>query len=154
MTRSEKTFGFLLVAIIGAWGCAKNPTDGSTGKNSSLEAKAQRLEEDFRAAASARDQFRQKLNTTEEKLATAESRNAQLQSQYDETRVQRDGLRADLQTRTTERDALATQYESFRMNIKNLLGKAESALANPATAPPVAVSSQPATPEGGSALRN
>ena len=53
MTRSLKTIGFLLVAVVGAWGCSKVPTGNA--ENPSLEAKAQRLEEDFRAAAAARD---------------------------------------------------------------------------------------------------
>ena len=125
MTRSEKVIGFILVLVVGVWGCAKGPDSAAVGKNTSLEAKAQRLEEDFRAAAAARDQFKQKLLAAEEKLTAAETRATQLASE-------RDRLTTDLQ-------AMAGQYESFRKNLKALIGQAETALANPAAAPPVTV---------------
>ena len=83
MTRSAKVMGFLLVAVVGLWGCAKGPDSANTAKNTSLEAKAQRLEEDFRAAAAARDQFKQKLLATEEKLAASETRATQLSTERD-----------------------------------------------------------------------
>ena len=137
MTRTEKVIGFLLVLTAGVWGCAKAPTAG-TGKNTSLEAKAQRLEEDFRAAAAARDQFRQKLLAAEEKLAAAQSREKQLTAE-------RDSLKTDLQ-------AMTGHYESFRTNLKSLIGQAESALANPSGAPPVTVGVH--TPSGGVGARN
>jgi chromosome segregation ATPase len=152
MSRSEKVIGVLVVALVGAWGCSKNPGEsaGAGGRNPSLEAKAQRLEEDFRAAAAARDQFRQRLQVAEERLTSAESRAAQLQTQYDETKTaltstttERDTLRSDLKTRTTERDNLSAQYEAFRKNLKSLLGQAETSLGLPST-PPVTVGTQPA----------
>jgi hypothetical protein len=124
MTRLEKVIGFVIVLAAGVWGCAKAPTAG-TGKNTSLEAKAQRLEEDYRAAAAARDQFRQKLLATEEKLAVAESRAKQLTSE-------RDTLKTDLQTMTGH-------YDTFRTNLKALIGQAENALANPSSMPPITV---------------
>ncbi len=153
MTRSEKILGFVLVALVGAWGCAKTSESAGASKNPSLEAKAQRLEEDFRAAAASRDQFRQKLTEAEERLATAETRTSQLQTQFEEARGQRDTLKVDLQVRTTERDNLATQYDGFRKNLKNLLGQAENALGTPSN-PPVQVGSQPPSSELGAALRN
>jgi len=159
MTRSHKVLGFLIVAVAGVWGCAKSPAENATtSKNPSLEAKAQRLEEDFRTAASARDQYRQKLLAAEERLQAAENRTSQLQSQLDETRTaltamagERDAVKLDLKTRTTERDNVAVQFDSFRKNLKNLIGQAESALANPT--PPVTVGAQQPA-ETGAALRN
>ncbi len=161
MTRSQKIVGFLVVTLAGAWGCAKVPTgNAGSGKNPSLEAKAQRLEEDFRAAAAARDQFRQKLLAAEEKLAAAETQTTQWQAQFEESRTaltsattERDNLRTELKSRTTERDNLAVQFDSFRKNIRNLLGQAENALASPNT-PPVAVGAQIVPAAEGSALRN
>jgi hypothetical protein len=143
MTRCEKVIGFLVVAVVGVWGCAKMPDSSGTGKNTSLEAKAQRLEQDLHASAAARDQFRQKLTATEEKLAIAETRATQLA-------VERDTLKNDLQVMTGH-------YESFRKNLKALIGQAETALANPSgtpATPPVTVGVQ--TPEGepGSGVRN
>jgi chromosome segregation ATPase len=140
MTRSEKVMGFLLVAVVGLWGCAKGPESANAAKNTSLEAKAQRLEEDFRAAAAARDQFKQKLLATEEKLAASETRATQLTTE-------RDTLKTDLQ-------AMTGHYESFRKNLKALIGQAESALANPSSTPPVTVGVQTQSGEPGSGLRN
>jgi chromosome segregation ATPase len=160
MNRSHKALGFVLVLLVGAWGCSKVPTTAADEKNPSLEAKAKRLEEDFRAAAAARDQFRQKLVAMEEKLASAESRATQLQNQFEESRsafasasLERETLKTDLKARTTERDNLATQYDTFRKSIKNLLGQAETTLNGPTspTVPAVSVST-PATT--GAALSN
>jgi hypothetical protein len=140
MTRAEKVMGFLLVSVAGLWGCAKVPDSAGAAKNTSLEAKAQRLEEDFRAAAAARDQFKQKLLAAEEKLAASETRATQLATE-------RDTLKADLQVMTGH-------YESFRKNLKALLGQAESALANPGGAPTVTVGVQTPDAEPGSGVRN
>src|SRR5262245_48734062 len=121
MARSHKMLGFLLVVLVGAWGCSKSPGGSAEAeKNPSLEAKAKRLEEDFRAAASARDQFRLKWLASEEKLVAAETKAGQFQAQLDQTRAtlatttaERDGVKA-------ERDALSGQYDEFRKGIKNL----------------------------------
>ena len=129
MKRTNKIIGFLLVALVGAWGGAKVPTTiAGADKNPSREAKVQRLEEDFRAAAAARDQFRLKMLAAEEKLTAAENKAGQLQKSFDETKTA-------LAATTTERDNLAAQYETFRKNIKTLLGQAENALNSPASPP-------------------
>ena len=138
MTRGEKIIGFILVLAAGVWGCAKAP-ESAGGKGASIEAKAKKLEEDYRAAAAARDQFREKLLAVEDKLNAAETRATQLQTE-------RDTLKTDLQS-------VATQYEAFRKNLKTLLGQAEHALANPTT-PPVAVGVSASTGEPERSLRN
>ena len=129
MNSTQKVTGFLFVALLGVYGCAKGPVAENGGK-SATDAKVQRLEEDFRAAAAARDSFRQKLTQAEE-------RQTALQRQLAAAAVERDGLKAEVKARITERDALQTHYETFRKNIKDLLGQAESSLANPP--PPVLV---------------
>jgi hypothetical protein len=121
MTRSHKILGFLFVVVVGAYGCARVPVgSGGTEKSTSLEAKAQRLEQDFRAAAAARDQFKQKLLAAEE----------------EQTRLQRqlDQERAEVKARIAERDTIATQYDGFRKSLKELIAQAESTLANPSLA--------------------
>ena len=130
MTRSHKVLGFLLVAILGIYGCARNP-GAAAGGDKTIEAKVQRLEEDFRAAAAARDQFRQRL-------AQAEEKQADLQRQLDRTtaaataeRTAKEAAQADLRARTTERDSLQVQYDGFRRTIRDLLGQADAAMANP-----------------------
>jgi len=115
MNRALRIVGFVLVTLFGAYGCTQAP--GGTDRDVSPATKLQRLEEDLKATAAARDQFK-------EKLFEAENRQVQLQKQLDTERT-------ELKTRTTERDTIATQYDGFRKNLKDLLGQAESALANP-----------------------
>jgi hypothetical protein len=172
MTRTNKAIFFILVVGTGIYGCAKTPNGNARSDgNSSPEAKAQRWEEDFKAAASARDQYRQKLLAAEEK-------NAQLQKQFDQERTtaanERDALKAELKIRSNERDNLQTQYDGFRKNLKELLTQAEISLnpnvpsiptipvppATTTTTMPALIGSQPAptTPSKptttGSALSN
>jgi hypothetical protein len=143
MNRTNKTIFFLLVVGMGVYGCAKAPTGNArSDSNSSPEAKAQRWEEDFRAAAAARDQYRQKLLATEEKLT-------QLQKQFDHERTiaanERETLKAELKNRTNERDFQQTQYEGFRKNLKELLTQAEVSL-NPNIPTIPSIPTIPATP--------
>jgi septal ring factor EnvC (AmiA/AmiB activator) len=124
MSRSTKVLGFLLVTMLGVYGCAKGP--GNTGSGESqTSAKIQKLEEEQRAALAARDHFRQKL-------ATVEAEQARLQKELDQTRAaaaaERDVLKAEVKARTGERDALITQYEAFRKTLKDLLGNAETSV--------------------------
>ncbi|HUR54870.1 MAG TPA: hypothetical protein VMZ71_12110 [Gemmataceae bacterium] len=122
MNRTQKVTGFLFVALLGVYGCAKGPV--ADGGKAAADAKVQRLEEDFRAAAAARDSFRQKLTQAEE-------RQTALQRQIAAATVERDGLKAEVKARVTERDALQAHYDTFRKNIKELIGQAESSLTNP-----------------------
>jgi hypothetical protein len=115
MNRTFKIAGFLFVTLFGAYGCTQAP--GGSERSTSPAAKLQRLEEDLKSASTARDEFRQKL-------MAAENRQAQLQKQLDAERAQ-------VQARTIERDTIATQYDGFRKNLKELIGQAESALSNP-----------------------
>lgn len=156
MTRLLTILGFLLACVAGG-ACAKVPA-GPPGADraAALEAKAQRLEEDFRAAAIARDQFRQKLAAAEDQLAAVEARIAQLLRQLDESRGalaavtrERDALKADLTARTAERDAVTAQYDAFRKSLRELLGQAESARVVP-TAPGVATAGPTTGPQPGS----
>jgi outer membrane murein-binding lipoprotein Lpp len=133
MTRSQKILGFLVVVALGLYGCSKGPMENAgTDQQPSLEAKVQRLEADFRFVSAVREQLRTKLQAAEEKQA-------QLQSQLDQTiaaaAAERNALHAELKARTGERDNLRTQYDGFRKNLSDLLVQAESALGNPATSP-------------------
>src|SRR5258708_17476289 len=61
MTQLQKVLIVMLVVLVGIWGCAQGPGgSASAEKIKSLEAKVGRLDEDFRAAAATRDQYRQK----------------------------------------------------------------------------------------------
>ncbi len=156
MTRSYKVMGFILVTLFGAWGCSKGPVgNANSEKNPTLSAKLQRMEEDFRAAAAARDQFRAKFLAVEAKLADTERQTAEARVQAEESRNTLANTSAELRTRTHERDAIAAQYDSFRRNLKNLIGQAEITLAQPTSpaSPPTAVWALP-MPSLSSALSN
>lgn len=114
MPRSLKALGFLFVVMTGVWGCAKGPASASTDTTSATVAKLQKLEDDYRAAINARDQFRLKL-------AASEEEQAKTAAELTQTRIKAEKL-------TSERDALNAQYESFRKNLKELLGSADSAV--------------------------
>jgi len=151
MTRSHKVLGFLLVALVGLYGCAKgpDPTPAATvtaeaKSNPVLDAKLRRAEDDLKAATAARDALR-------EKLAAAEGRQARLQKQLDEASEaagavaqEREALRAEVRARTSERDEVKAQYEAFRKSIREALGQAEAGTAVPAApSPRTAVNTSP-----------
>jgi hypothetical protein len=127
--RTKKILSALMVAVVGVWGCAQG-TVGSSGEAErikALEAKNARLLDDYRAAASARDQLRQKLAATEQLFAQARQEVEQLQ----ETVKVCDELREQLAACTCERDIVQGQFEAFRTQIRQLLGQAEAAANQP-----------------------
>ena len=132
MFRSHQAIGLLVVAVFGLWGCSRAPSDGgaSVEKLKAVETKLTRLEDDFRAAASARDQLRKKLTAAEE---------AQVQFQTQMNQLAKDVKAKDdlIQARTTERDQMAAQYDQFRKGLKELMTRAEEALAKPENSPTV-----------------
>jgi len=155
MTRSHKVLGFLFVTMLGAYGCARGPSAGPDGRLAAAEAKVQRLEEDFRAAAAARDSFRTRLVAAEEKQAQSQKQADQAAATATRERQEKETARTELKARTTERDNLQAQYEVFRKSIRELLGQAESALANPPSNPPVLVGAQtPAPASATTSIRN
>jgi hypothetical protein len=114
MPRHYKVLGFLLVTILGVYGCAKAPGNSAPTESNATTAKAQKLEEDYRAAVAARDQFRQKLVAAEQQQAN--------------TQRELEQARNEAKARTGERDAVNAQYETFRKNLKELLGTADASL--------------------------
>jgi hypothetical protein len=127
MPRTIKILGFLLVTLLGAYGCAKGPTPANEANPSA--AKVQKLEDDYRAAVAARDQFRQEF-------LAAEQEQAKTRQDLEQTRTT---LQNEVKARTAERDALQVQYETFRKNLKELIGSADSAVGAlnlPAPKPP------------------
>jgi uncharacterized coiled-coil DUF342 family protein len=123
MSQANKALIVLVVASLGLWGCAQGPANGpaSAERIRALENKIAKLEEDFKAAVSSRDQARKQLATADEERRTLGQQLVQLQAVVKE----RDELRQQLASRTTERDGLQSQFDQFRKGIKNLLGQAE-----------------------------
>ena len=145
MTRANKALALLAVGLLGLWGCTQGPTNGSASveRIRALESKCSKLEDDYRAAAAARDQLRKKL-------AAVEEERAQLRKNLEAQLVvgrERDDLRQQLLARTQERDALQGQFEQFRKGLRSLLGQADAA-AGGGQAVPVS-SAGDAPPPGG-----
>jgi septal ring factor EnvC (AmiA/AmiB activator) len=134
MTSAKSALIALIVAIVGIWGCARPPSGTADGADRlrSLEARAVKLEDDFRSAASTRDQLRKKLAAAEEQQRKAHD---ELEQQIQTLTRERDELRQQLTLRTDERDALTVQFDQFRKNLHELLGQAEATLNKPAEQP-------------------
>lgn len=130
MTRFSKALIVMFVATFGLWGCAQGPTDGPANleRIRALETKNAKLEEDYRSAATTRDQLRKKL-------ADVETQRNQLTEQLQAAQREREDLKQQLASRTNERNALQTQYEQFRTTLRDLLGRAEANLQGPPELP-------------------
>ena len=118
MTRTVKILLVLGLTVFGVWGCSKGST-GSTADKSQNEAKVAKLEDELKSTAAARDTFRTKLAAIEEQLRTETARGVALQNERDV------GL-ANWKAKSLERDQVQTQFDSFRKNIKELLGQTEA----------------------------
>jgi septal ring factor EnvC (AmiA/AmiB activator) len=126
MSRSHHAAGVLLVAVFGLWGCSRAPSadTGSAGtaeKLKAVETKLARLEDDFRAAASARDQLSKKL------IAAEDARTA-LSTQVDRLGKETKAKDEQIATRTAERDLAAGQFKALKDELKELLAKAENGM--------------------------
>ena len=124
MSRAQKALSVLVVACLGLWGCAQGAANGHANAERirALETKIAKLEDDFRAVVTVREQLRKQLTATEQERA-------HLGQQVEDLRAvvkERDELRQQLATRTNERDSLQSQFDQFRKGIKTLLGQAET----------------------------
>src|SRR5262245_57285561 len=124
MSRSRRAVGVTIVMLCGLWGCSRAPSADSGNaataeKLKAMEAKLARLEDDFRAAAPARDQLSKRL------IAAEEARTA-MQAQIE--RMTREAKAKDEQVtaRTAERDQVTNQYKSFREGLRERLAKGDA----------------------------
>jgi TolA-binding protein len=134
MNSAKQALLALLVAMLGIWGCAKGPGPGvaASERVKALEVRNQKLEDDFRAVAALRDQLRKQIAGAEEQRQQLRQ---ELDQQIEQVNKEREELRQQLSLRTGERDNLATQYEAFRKQIRELLGQADAGLKAPASHP-------------------
>ena len=150
MIRKLQVLSALAMAVVCIWGCAQGPSGpvSESERIKALEAKYARLQEDYRAAASARDQLRQKL-------AAAEEMTTQTRQELDlmnEVAKERDDLKQQVLVRTVERDSAMGQFEQFRTEIRKLLGEAEASAASPKLEPVATSTYLPATTVGQTGL--
>jgi hypothetical protein len=142
MARANKALVVLVVAALGLWGCSQRPAPNGLERIKALEGKLGKMEDDYKAVATARDQARKKL-------AEAEELRLKLQQEADQQQQtltkERDDLKQQVTARTTERDTLQTQFETFRKGVRSLLHQADTAAA---VATPPVLSATDATPGG------
>jgi hypothetical protein len=139
----------MLTMMLGLWGCTQNgaPTSGNA-RLRELEAKSARLEDDYKTAATARDQARKKVALLEEQRALL----TQQVEHLERIAKERDELKQLLVFRTTERDVAQNHLVQFSRDLQVLFSKVEQAAygqANPPviTAPPAASSPAASGPQ-------
>jgi hypothetical protein len=133
MTRAGKILTVILVAALGAWGCAKGPANhyaAQAERIRTLEGKCAKLEEDYRAVAAARDAARKRVAALEEENA----RLGKLVVDYQSVVKERDSLRAQLDARTSERDQFQARCDRMKKGLQSLLGQ-DDAMLSPGSAP-------------------
>ena len=138
MNRAHGALSVLVVACLGLWGCAQGAANGraSAERLRALETKIAKLEGDFRAVVSEREQLRKRLTAAEQERTELGQQVERLQLAARE----RDELRQQLTVRTSERDSVQSQFDQFRNGIKSLLGQAEARIRS--STPPVTVVSE------------
>lgn len=119
----------VVVVCLGLWGCARKPNQAANAERvNALETKCQKLEQDYRAIAQAREKARKDLAALEEEgerlrgqLGSATAEREVLKKLVAERNGERDDLRQQLAQKTVERDSLATRCERFRKGVQQLL---------------------------------
>lgn len=110
MTASRFALPALIVGLMGVlWGC----TPSASGPDKSLEVRIAKLE--------------QELKVSQDATAKSHSQFRQEQAKTKQLEQERDDAQALVKQRTNERDGTVAQYDSFRKNIKELLGQADAA---------------------------
>jgi septal ring factor EnvC (AmiA/AmiB activator) len=127
MTRIHKILLVTALTVVGVWGCAKAPTAANGDRTKQLEARVAKLETELKEVISGRDLLRNRLAETEANLAAAENRAKQFAAKAAGAERDRDDLLAKLKAKSVERDQLQAQFDSFRKNLKDLLGQADTA---------------------------
>jgi|SRR5665213_2125293 len=136
MNRTGKSLMVLLVAAVGLWGCSQGPNQSAAQAEriKALESKCAKLEDDYKAAAAARDQARKKVSTLEEERAQIDEQTTAMQKEIEAGKLvgkERDSLRQQMEVRTGERDMLQTRCEKMKKGLQTLLGQ-DDAVSTPA----------------------
>ena len=98
-------------------GCSQRPTAATGGNDRTLETKVAKLEKDLKAL---QDEATTARVEAARQIADAAKQVADLGKERDE-------LRTLLNARTGERDVVQTQYDTFRKELKELVGKMDAA---------------------------
>lgn len=123
MFRPKFLLPLLVFLTAAAVGCTQRPTAALGDTDRALDAKVAKLEKDLKTLQDEATKTR----------AEAAKQVADAAKQVAEVGKERDELKALLKARTGERDVLQAQYDGFRKDLKELLGKMDAAsnIANP-----------------------
>jgi septal ring factor EnvC (AmiA/AmiB activator) len=136
MTRANKVWTIALVFVLGVWGCARGPANSYAAlgeRIQNLESKCAKLEEENKAVAGAREQFRRRV-------VALETDNARLQKELADRQAivkERDALKQVVEVRTNERDLLQVRCDRLKKGLQSLLGQDDAMLAPPAGSVPL-----------------
>jgi hypothetical protein len=106
------------------------------------------LEEDYRSTSAAHNQTRQQVANLEEERGKLEEQRASLQKELDVYKLiarERDRLRQEVESRTSERDQLHQRCEKMKKGLQSLLGQ-DDAMVTPSSQP--VSSATPTKPRG------
>jgi chromosome segregation ATPase len=129
----------ILVAALGAWGCAQ----GTTGHDAThaerlrqVEAKCAKLEDDYRSLSAACEQAKRRM-------AALAADNSRLEKELVSRTRELETARKEAEGRTSERDSLQARCDRLKKGIQALLGQDDAMLAAP-VAPVTAAPTGPA----------
>jgi chromosome segregation ATPase len=134
MTRANKALVVMVIGVLGIWGCTQGPANSSSTsleRIKALEGKCTKLEDDYRAVATARDQLRKRL-------ASAEEERARVQQELNV----RQGVMKERDELKQQLAATQGQFENFRKSIRTLLGQADTAAEAASTQPTAATTDE------------
>lgn len=136
MAHTHKVLLVLCLTTFGLWGCSKGGSAVvSADRVRHLESQVAKLEADMKALSTARDTYRAKLTAAEgqargeaARAEAAEARATAAEGRATAAERERDALTAKLKEKATERDQLQAQFEGFRRDLKDLIGRTDAAI--------------------------
>lgn len=132
----------MLFSTLGLWGCAQQKNGSYASRLRDLEVRYGKLEDEHRAVAALSDRHHRRLVQLEKDLIAQGEELKLVVAERDELKnlitvrtKEREDARAQLKSRTQERDQVTGDLQQFHRDLQTLLGRMETALANPARGP-------------------
>ena len=123
MIRTALVAAVVAALVAGGWGCSQSP-GGLAAKGKTPAARLAQLEDELAALKAAQHRLAENAAATAESLKLEKAKTAGLVRE-------RDGLRADLAARASERDAARAKLDGFRLELKELLARVEGVAPSP-----------------------
>jgi len=129
---STALLALLALASLGLWGCTHQKNGATNTKIRELEARYQKLEEDYHVVVAAADSSRKRISQLERERSDLKQQLADLKvvaQERDNLASERVDLVKQVKARTTERDAVRAQLVQFGKDLQDLMGRVDSAAA-------------------------